>query len=177
MRPTRHFNHVAQTFLATSLLALGLSGAARAQALPGKGVSVQPLKSSLAEEAFQTLVVSRALEKLGYDVQPMKDLEPATEHLAIANGDASEVQLLGGAQVVREAAGTEGATEFRGEFLHFFRITERVRSHLPVTVRRGTSEFSADAVEYDHLTRVIDLKGRVRAVFASPGTNPSPARR
>jgi glycine betaine/proline transport system substrate-binding protein len=89
MRQTRHFTHLAQTFLATSILALGLSGAARAQELPGKGVSVQPLKSSLAEEAFQTLVVSRALEKLGYDVQPMKDLEPATEHLAIANGDAT----------------------------------------------------------------------------------------
>jgi glycine betaine/proline transport system substrate-binding protein len=31
----------------------------------------------------------RALEKLGYTVLPMKDLEPATEHLAIANGDAT----------------------------------------------------------------------------------------
>jgi ABC-type proline/glycine betaine transport system permease subunit/ABC-type proline/glycine betaine transport system substrate-binding protein len=57
--------------------------------LPGKGVTVLPLKSSLAEEAFQTLLVMRALEKLGYTVEPMKDLEPATEHLAIANGDAT----------------------------------------------------------------------------------------
>ncbi|MGJ7569687.1 glycine betaine/L-proline ABC transporter substrate-binding protein ProX [Variovorax sp. RB2P76] len=57
--------------------------------LPGKGVSVLPLKSSLAEEAFQTLLVMRGLEKLGYTVEPMKDLEPATEHLAIANGDAT----------------------------------------------------------------------------------------
>ncbi|WP_418151383.1 glycine betaine/L-proline ABC transporter substrate-binding protein ProX [Variovorax atrisoli] len=67
------------------------SGAA-AQAsndLPGKGATVQPLKSSLAEEAFQTLLVMRGLEKLGYKVEPMKDLEPATEHLAIANGDAT----------------------------------------------------------------------------------------
>ncbi|WP_435532050.1 glycine betaine/L-proline ABC transporter substrate-binding protein ProX [Roseateles amylovorans] len=61
----------------------------RAQTAPGAGVTVQPLKSSLAEEAFQTLLVSRALEKLGYTVLPMKDLEPATEHLAIANGDAT----------------------------------------------------------------------------------------
>lgn len=60
-----------------------------ASALPGQGVTVQPLKSSLAEEAFQTLLVSRALERLGYTVKPMKDLEPATEHLAIANGDAT----------------------------------------------------------------------------------------
>ncbi|MDM0031053.1 glycine betaine/L-proline ABC transporter substrate-binding protein ProX [Variovorax sp. J22P271] len=71
------------------VLGLGLAPRADAGALPGQGVSVQPLKSSLAEEAFQTLLVSRALERLGYDVQPMKDLEPATEHLAIANGDAT----------------------------------------------------------------------------------------
>ncbi|WP_219218548.1 glycine betaine/L-proline ABC transporter substrate-binding protein ProX [Variovorax boronicumulans] len=60
-----------------------------ADELPGKGVTVQPLKSSLAEEAFQTLLVMRGLEQLGYTVEPMKDLEPATQHLAIANGDAT----------------------------------------------------------------------------------------
>jgi len=73
--------------IAAGLLALGLN--ASADVLPGRGVTVQPLKSSLAEEAFQTLLVSRALEKLGYTVLPMKDLEPATEHLALANGDAT----------------------------------------------------------------------------------------
>lgn len=73
--------------IALGLLALCLG--TRAEPLPGQGVTVQPLKSSLAEEAFQTLLVSRALEKLGYTVLPMKDLEPATQHLAIANGDAT----------------------------------------------------------------------------------------
>ncbi|WP_418121255.1 glycine betaine/L-proline ABC transporter substrate-binding protein ProX [Variovorax sp. 160MFSha2.1] len=80
-------------FIARGLLALAFAAsgvAAQASSdLPGKGVTVQPLKSSLAEEAFQTLLVMRGLEKLGYKVEPMKDLEPATEHLAIANGDAT----------------------------------------------------------------------------------------
>jgi glycine betaine/proline transport system substrate-binding protein len=89
MAKTPRFTRTARTFLSTSLLALGLAAPLQAQDLPGKGISVQPLKSSLAEEAFQTLVVARALEKLGYAVQPVKDLEPATEHLAIANGDAT----------------------------------------------------------------------------------------
>ena len=74
------------------LLALGMAPQASAQAdmnRPGEGITVQPLKSSLADEAFQTLLVMRALEELGYTVAPMKDLEPATEHLAIANGDAT----------------------------------------------------------------------------------------
>lgn len=87
---------------------------------------------------------------------------------AVANGDASEVQLKGGARVTREGGVGEPPTEFQGEFLHFFRNTERVRSHLPVTVTRGSSEFRADAFEYDNLRRVIELKGRVRAVFVPP---------
>ncbi|MFT4191097.1 MAG: glycine betaine/L-proline ABC transporter substrate-binding protein ProX [Comamonas sp.] len=77
-----------KSLLATGLLACGMS-AALAQDLPGKGVKVQPLQSSVAEETFQTLLVSRALEKLGYDVQPIKEVEYATAFLAIANGDAT----------------------------------------------------------------------------------------
>lgn len=92
----------------------------------------------------------------------------ASSRRAVANADGSEVQLLGGARVVRQAAAGEGSTEFRGEFLHFFRADERVRSHLPVTVTRGASEFRAEAMEYDNLSRVIELKGRVRAVFVPP---------
>lgn len=87
MMTNRHFT---RTLLAGALLTLGLTAqAANNDQLPGKGVTVQALKSSLAEEAFQTLLVSKGLEKLGYTVLPMKDLEPATEHLAIANGDAT----------------------------------------------------------------------------------------
>ena len=92
----------------------------------------------------------------------------ARANRALSNGDGSEVQLMGAAQVLRDGVGGDVPTEFRSEFLHFFRATERVSSHLPVTVRRGASEFRADAVEYDHLARVIELKGRVRAVFAPP---------
>jgi len=72
-----------------ALLCLGFSASAGAGTLPGEGIRVQPVKSSLPEEAFQTLLVSRALRKLGYDVQPIKDLEPATAHVAVANGDAT----------------------------------------------------------------------------------------
>jgi glycine betaine/proline transport system substrate-binding protein len=72
------------------LMLAGLAGNAAAyEKEPGKGVSVQPLKSSIAEETFQTLLVSRALEKLGYDVKPIKEIEYAAGHVAIANGDAT----------------------------------------------------------------------------------------
>ena len=98
MNSTKKIHLASRTLLAGALIALGALGAlgggmaAHAQpadALPGKGITVTPVKSSLAEESFQTLLVARALEKLGYKVEPMKDLEPATAHLAVASGDAT----------------------------------------------------------------------------------------
>lgn len=83
---TRHFT---RTLLATGLLAMGLSAPAAAADLPGKGVKVLPLQSNLVEETFQTMLVTRALEKLGYDVSPIKEVAYPTAHIAVANGDAT----------------------------------------------------------------------------------------
>lgn len=83
---TRQFT---RTLLATSLLALGLAATAATDKLPGKGIKVQPIQSAIAEETFQTLLVSRGLQKLGFDVQPIKEIEAATGHIAISNGDAT----------------------------------------------------------------------------------------
>lgn len=96
----------------------------------------------------------------------------ATARSALSNRDGSEVQLSGGAHVVREAVVTENRTEqaidFRSEFLHYFQFTERVRSHLPVVVTQGGTEIRADSMAYDNLARVLDLKGRVHSVLTSP---------
>lgn len=71
-------------------MSIGLCGmAAQAQDLPGKGIKVHPLKSSLAEETFQTLLVMKGLEKLGYEVAPIQEVEYPTAHVAIGNGDAT----------------------------------------------------------------------------------------
>ena len=75
--------------LIAGCMALGVSAAAQANDQPGKGVSVQPLQSSIAEETFQTLLVMKALTQLGYDVKPIREVEYATGHLALANGDAT----------------------------------------------------------------------------------------
>lgn len=89
----------------------------------------------------------------------------ASAQRALSNGDGSEVQLFGNAEVLREGAAGEAPIEFRSEFLHAFLLTEKVRSHLPVVVRRGATELRAVGMEYDNLARVIELKGRVRATF------------
>jgi lipopolysaccharide export system protein LptC len=92
----------------------------------------------------------------------------ANANRAVSNGDGSEVQLTGGARVTRQAMAGEDAIEFKGEFLHAFFKTERMLSHLPVTVTRGNSVVKADGLEYDNLKGLLLLKGRVRATFSAP---------
>ena len=90
----------------------------------------------------------------------------ATSLRAISNSDSSEVQLLGDARVVREAAkAADGQLlprmEFRGEFLHVFANDERVKSHKPVVLTWGADRFTGDTFTYDNLTGIAELKGRV----------------
>lgn len=92
----------------------------------------------------------------------------ASARRALANGDGSELQLLGDATIVRPAVGKSDAVEFRGEFFHAFRNIEQVRTHLPVVVTQGKSRVRAEGMTYDHLARVVDLKGRTQATFAAP---------
>ena len=81
--------HIAKA-LAVGALSLVAASAVQADAtLPGKGTTVQPIQSSIAEEAFQTILVSKALEKLGYTVKAPQETEYATGHVALANGDAT----------------------------------------------------------------------------------------
>jgi len=98
----------------------------------------------------------------------------ANARRALANGDGSEVQLLGDARVVRPAHGKEEQVEFQSEFLHAFRNVERLRSHLPVVVTQGRSVVHAEGMEYDNLARVVDLKGRTSATFVSPRRTATP---
>jgi lipopolysaccharide export system protein LptC len=95
------------------------------------------------------------------------ELTVATARLAISNADGSEVQLIGGAVVTREAitdknGQTRPRLQFRGEFLHAFLDSERVASHKPVELTRGDNRFTADSLEFDNLDQVMDLRGRVR---------------
>ena len=92
----------------------------------------------------------------------------ATAARVLGNGDGSEMQLLGGAEV--SSTDASGAPLWmRSEFLHVFLVTERVSTHLPVTVRVGASEFAAAGLDYDRAQRRLELKGPMRGVFASQG--------
>jgi len=66
-----------------------VSGSAFAADLPGKGITVQPVQSTISEETFQTLLVSRALEKLGYTVSKPSEVDYNVGYTSIASGDAT----------------------------------------------------------------------------------------
>jgi len=68
---------------------LATSFSVQANDTPGEGVTVIPVKSSIAEETFQTLLVNRALTDLGFNVEAIRELEYPAAHVAIANGDGT----------------------------------------------------------------------------------------
>lgn len=109
-----------------------------------------------------------ATDRIEIDVALISAIAPdgrvtlARAQRALGNGDGSEVQLLGGAQIDSVDAGGRPLL-MRGEFLHAFLLSERVSSHLPVLVRYAGSELRAAAMEYDHVARRLDLKGPLRS--------------
>lgn len=117
----------------------------------------------------------------------------ASADRGLSNEDGSEVQLIGNAIVVREAlSGTATSAqasivgnvqpdanrvatprmEYRGEFLHAFAATEKIKSHKPVELLRGTDRFTADNMDFDNVAQTLVLQGRVRATLTPTLDNP-----
>jgi lipopolysaccharide export system protein LptC len=108
---------------------------------------------------------------LSYDEKGSETV--ATAKSGLSNADGSEVQLIGNAVVTRQGKDAQGKPlpklEIRGDFLHALGNEERIRSHKPVTIRRGNDVFEADSLEYNNLDRVLEMKGRVRGTIQPAG--------
>lgn len=91
---------------------------------PGKGIKVQALQSPIAEETFQTIVLNEGLKQLGYEVQPIKQVDYTAAYVSIANGDATYMPVSwfplqnemyknagGDTKMVREGHYIEGAAQ------------------------------------------------------------------
>lgn len=116
-----------------------------------------PLSDTLEVDAVRTRSIA-----------PDGTVTTSAAQRGISNSDASEVQLWGDAKVRRVVPGQpQAALQVEGEFLHAWTKEERVRSHLPVVLTRGGSRFVGDSMNYDNLSQVIELKGRVRGVIES----------
>lgn len=97
-------------------------------------------------------------------IAPDGRVTEATARRALANGDASEVQLLGGAEVNSQMK--DGQTLLvQSEFLQAFTRFERLKTHLPVVVTQGAGVVRAGGMDYEHPTGVMKLEGPVRATL------------
>jgi lipopolysaccharide export system protein LptC len=107
-----------------------------------------------------------------FDIQGR--LTTATAVRGLTNEGGSEVQLIGNARVVRDAdpsnAKASPRMEYRGEFLHAFMDTEQVKSHKPVELLRGQDRFTADAMDFDNVDQVMQLRGRVHGTMVPEAT-------
>jgi lipopolysaccharide export system protein LptC len=108
----------------------------------------------------------------------------ATSDRALVNGDATELQLMGHAQVVSstsnagqnssaKSAGHTAPIQVNSEFLHVWVNEQRVRTDRPVRITQGNSQIDADSLNFDKHSQTTLLQGRVRAVFTSPDAVPS----
>lgn len=94
----------------------------------------------------------------------------ANANRAVVNGDATEVQLIGDAVVVREGGREKSGNSsprisIHGEFLHAYLETEIIKSHKPIELTRGNSTFTANTIEFNNFEQVLSLKGRVRGTL------------
>lgn len=80
---------ITKTLYLSALTSCTLSLSLQANELPGKGITVQPVQSTIAEETFQTLLVNKAMEQLGYTVKPTQEVDYNVAYTSIANGDAT----------------------------------------------------------------------------------------
>ncbi|ELI1838151.1 glycine betaine/L-proline ABC transporter substrate-binding protein ProX [Vibrio fluvialis] len=78
-----------KTMLTTGLVAGATLSAPAWAKLPGDGITVQPVQSTVAEETFQTLIVNKAMEALGYTVLPTKEVDYNVGYTSISEGDAT----------------------------------------------------------------------------------------
>ncbi|MCG6230736.1 glycine betaine/L-proline ABC transporter substrate-binding protein ProX [Vibrio furnissii] len=78
-----------KTMLTTGLVASTTLSASAWAKLPGDGITVQPVQSTVAEETFQTLIVNKAMEALGYTVLPTKEVDYNVGYTSISEGDAT----------------------------------------------------------------------------------------
>lgn len=98
--------------------------------------------------------------------QPGKPVVTATGDRGKINADASIVDLYDNARILR-AAGA-GDPEMQADSTHFRVLVDRdvIETEKPVKLRRGQSIMTASAMNYNNVTRVMQLFGNVRGAIA-----------
>ena len=85
------FKHLFKSTLIATATLLMVGAAAADNLMPGKGIKVIAGQDNIDSENFQTILVIKALERLGYEVTDIKNAKYPALHLAVAAGDVTFV--------------------------------------------------------------------------------------
>jgi lipopolysaccharide export system protein LptC len=99
--------------------------------------------------------------------QPGRPIVTATGERGTVNSDASIVDLYDNARILR--APGDGDPEMQADSSHFrvFVNDDVIETEKPVKLRRGLSVMTASAMNYNNVTRVMQLFGNVRGAIAA----------
>lgn len=88
MKCFRKFNVSVFSALFIAVFIMGMPWQSAMADLPGKGVTVRPVYNGIVEELFQHEIIFMGLERLGYEVAPIMEVEITTMHIAVGQGSA-----------------------------------------------------------------------------------------
>jgi lipopolysaccharide export system protein LptC len=106
--------------------------------------------------------------------QPGKPIVTATGDTGTVNGDASIVDLYDHARILR-AAGA-GDPQMQADSQHFRVLVndDVIKTEKPVKLQRGLSVMTASGMNYNNVTRVMQLFGNVKGAIAASEASGSP---
>lgn len=96
-----------------------------------------------------------------------------TAEKAIRKPDGNQVLLMGQAIITREpvdpskvASGKKTPVNFRGEFLQIDVDDQKISSNQPIKVVQGNNQFTANNLNYDNRTGIINLGNGVQVTLS-----------
>lgn len=101
-------------------------------------------------------------------------LTHGTAEKAIRNSDGNQVQLVGKALITREAVDPSKVANskkipvnFTGEYLNIEIDNQKITSNKAINVTQGSNQFTANNLDYDNKTGVINLGNGVHVTLNS----------
>ena len=90
------------------------------------------------------------------------------------NGDASIVNLYDNARILRAAGYGDPAMQADSEHFRVLVNDDVIETEKPVKLQRGPSVMTASGMNYNNVTRVMQLFGNVRGAIAASDSAGSP---
>jgi lipopolysaccharide export system protein LptC len=99
--------------------------------------------------------------------QPGKPIVTATGDTGTVNGDASIIDLYQNARILRAAGDGDPAMQADSSHFRVLVNDDVIETEKPVKLQRGLSVMTASGMNYNNVTRVMQLFGNVRGAIAA----------